>query len=111
MGPKERPVIVCLCGSTRFPEAFAKAYREESLAFKIVLSVGVMVHAGDEPIKGDDPRKEMLDRLHKHKIDLANEVLVLNVGGYVGTSTRSEIEYAKAHGKPIRWLEPDKALA
>ncbi len=108
---EQRPVIVCLCGSTRYADAFAKAYREESLNFKIVLSVGVMVHAGDEPIKDDDPRKEMLDRLHKHKIELADEVLILNVNGYVGNSTRSEIEHAKALGKPIRWLEPDKALA
>jgi hypothetical protein len=106
----ERPVIVCLCGSTKFADAFKKAYREESLAFKIVLSVGVAVHAGDEPIQHDDPVKQKLDELHKRKIDLADEVLILNVGGYVGSSTRSEIEYAKEHGKIIRWLEPDKAL-
>ncbi len=106
----DRPSIVCLCGSTRFAEAFRRAYRDESLAFKIVLSVGVMVHDGDEPIKDDDPVKEKLDELHKRKIDLADEVLILNVGGYVGDSTRSEINYARQHGKIIRWLEPDKAI-
>ena len=50
----------------------------------------------------------MLDELHKRKIDLADEILVLNVGGYIGESTRSEIEYAKAHNKTIRYLEGDK---
>lgn len=99
-----RPIIVCLCGSTRFREAWVKHYREESLAGKIVLSVGVMVHAGDEPIK-DGPVKGMLDELHKRKIDLADEILVLNVGQYVGDSTRSEINYAGKHGKKIRYLE------
>jgi hypothetical protein len=81
-----------------------KYYREESLAGKIVLSVGVMIHAGDEPIK-DGPVKEMLDELHKRKIDLADEILVLNVGQYIGDSTRSEINYATARGKTIRYIE------
>ena len=53
-----------------------------------------------------EAEKEELDRLHKRKIDLADEVLVLNVGGYVGSSTRSEVEYAALTGKPVRWLEP-----
>jgi hypothetical protein len=52
-----------------------------------------------------------LDELHKRKIDLADEVLILNVGGYIGDSTRSELEYARAKGKVIRWLEEDKAIA
>ena len=53
-----------------------------------------------------DNVKEMLDELHKRKIDLADEVFVLNVGGYIGESTRSEIEYAQEHQKKIRYLEP-----
>ena len=99
------PRIVVLCGSTRFPDAWRDATRAESLEGRIVLSVGVMIHAGAEPIRDDSPAKVALDELHKRKIDLADEVLVLNVGGYVGASTRSEIEYAIAHGKPVRYLE------
>ena len=106
MKPKNQPTIVCLCGSTRFMDAFFDAGWAETLAGKIVLSVGVCKHAeahGGEAL-GQDVA-DMLDELHKRKIDLADEVLVLNVGGYVGPSTRSEIEYARAHGKPLRWLE------
>ena len=99
------PNVVCLCGSTRFPDAWKTHYRLESLKGYIVLAVGVMVWAGDEPIRDNSPIKSMLDELHKRKIDLADEVLVLNVGGYIGDSTRSEIEYAVVRGKPVRYLE------
>jgi hypothetical protein len=78
----ERPKIVCLCGSTRFKEAFERANREETLSGKIVLSVGMFGHSEGLDMSG--PVKAMLDRLHLCKIDLADEVLVLNVGGYVG---------------------------
>jgi len=97
------PKIVCLCGSTRFGEAFRDAMREETLANKIVLSVGLLGHA--EGLDMDGPIKAMLDELHKRKIDLADEVLILNVGGYIGSSTRSELDYATAAGKPVRFLE------
>ncbi len=105
----DRPTIVCLCGSTRFADAYATAYREESLAGKIVLSVGVMIHTGDLPIRHDGPEKRLLDELHLRKIDLADEVLVLNVGGYIGESTARELAYARQHGKHIRMLEDDGA--
>jgi len=102
------PKIICLCGSTRFKEAFMQANKEETLAGKIVLSVGTFPHtdSGQSPENalGEDVKK-MLDELHKRKIDLADEVLILNVGGYVGQSTASKIDYAQANGKPIRWLE------
>ena len=99
-----KPTIVCLCGSTRFMDAFIKAQRDETLAGKIVLSVGLFGH--NEGLDMNGPTKQMLDQLHLRKIDLANEVLVLNVDGYVGTSTRREIEYATNTGKHIRYLEP-----
>jgi hypothetical protein len=105
-----KPKIVCLCGSTRFYEQFQEANYRETMAGKIVLSVGFYPHAqslahGEE--KGCTPEQKIaLDELHKRKIDLADEVLVLNVNGYAGDSTRSEIEYAIVHSKPIRWLEP-----
>ena len=47
----------------------------------------------------------MLDDMHKRKIDMADEIFVINVGGYIGESTRSEIKYAQATGKPVRYLE------
>jgi hypothetical protein len=100
----ERPVIVCLCGSTRFKDTFETAQRNETLAGKIVLTVGMFVHL--EGIDMSGPVKQMLDSLHIHKIDLADEVLVLNVNGYVGDSTRREVLYALKKDKIIRWIEP-----
>jgi hypothetical protein len=104
-----RPRIVCLCGSTRFYEAFQQANYAETMAGRIVLSVGFyphskVEHGHGEGVGHDSEQKVALDELHKRKIDLADEVLVLNVAGYVGDSTRSEIEYAHKIGKPIRWL-------
>ncbi len=97
------PPIVCLCGSTRFKDAFEAANRQETLRGKIVLSVGVFIHSSEEI---SEATKAELDELHKRKIDLAAEILVLNIGGYIGESTRSEIEYARAHGKRITYWEP-----
>ena len=99
----ERPTVVCLCGSTKFKEQFEAANLRETLAGKIVLSVGGFLHLSSEDWSSAKPR---LDELHKRKIDMADEVLVLNVGCYVGESTKSEIAYAKARGKKLRWLEP-----
>lgn len=101
-----RPRIVCLCGSTRFSDAFQDANLKETLAGNIVLSIGCNTKSDDDLVKaGMVINKEALDTLHLHKIDLADEVLVLNVGGYIGESTRREIEYAQRLGKVIRWLE------
>lgn len=113
----QKPVIVCLCGSTRFYEAFQEANYDETMAGKIVLSVGfyphsVEAHGHGEGVGHNSQEKVALDELHKRKIDLADEVLVLDVDGYIGTSTRSEIEYAEQHGKGIRYLSketPEKA--
>jgi hypothetical protein len=105
---KEKPVVVCLCGSTRFSQAWQDANLYETLAGRIVLSIGCNTKSDEElanesSIKID---KEMLDILHLFKIDLADEILVLNVNQYVGESTKREIEYARKSGKRIRWLEP-----
>ena len=106
------PRIVCLCGSTQFHGVFQKANFEETMKGNIVLSVGFYPHSqglahGQET--GVTPKqKDALDELHKRKIDVADEILVLNVDGYVGSSTASEIRYAIARGKPVRWLEPSK---
>ena len=110
---QEKPRVVCLCGSTRFYAQFQRANFEETMNGRIVLSVGfyagspeAMVREHGEGVGITPEQKRMLDELHKRKIDLADEILVLNVNGYVGPSTRSEIDYAIAHGKPVRWLEP-----
>ena len=99
-----RPGIVVLCGSTRFPEAWAKARYDLTLAGEIVLTIGCDTKS-DEGLGITNEEKIALDELHKRKIDLADRVLVLNVSGYVGDSTRSEIDYATANNKPISYLE------
>lgn len=99
------PEIVCLCGSTRFMEAFQAANLRLTLAGKIVLSVGCNTKS-DVGLGITPEVKVMLDDLHKRKIDMADSVLVLNVGGYIGDSTRSEVEYAKRNGKRVEYLEP-----
>ena len=105
-----RPTIVCLCGSARFGDAFRKANLRETMAGNIVLSIGCNTKS-DTELFGHLPAAELaaikagLDELHLRKIDLADEVLILNVGGYIGESTSRELEYARMHGKGIRFLE------
>lgn len=104
------PKIVCLCGSTRFGDTFKEANLIETLAGHIVLSIGCnmrddIIFATFSEVERASIKND-LDILHKRKIDLADEILVLNVGGYIGKSTQSEIEYAKTSGKVIRYLEP-----
>lgn len=105
-----KPKVVCLCGSSRFYEAYQQAEYNETMKGNIYLSIGFYPHsvrkAHGEGVGCTSEEKIALDALHKKKIDLADEVFVLNVGGYIGDSTKSEVEYAKASGKPIRWLEP-----
>lgn len=104
-----RPEVVVLCGSTRFRSEFEQTERRLGLDGKIVLTVACFGHDGDlapaDCIAGS-PVKDALDELHKRKIDLADRVLVVNVNGYVGDSTRSEIDYAERHGKPVEYLTP-----
>lgn len=105
----KRPIIVCLCGSTRFKYAFDEANYLETMAGKIVLSVGFYMHTtgnrhGDG-VGATPEQKIALDVLHKRKIDLADEVLILNVDGYIGKSTQSELDYALEHSKDVRYLE------
>lgn len=104
---KDKPRVVCLCGSTRFMEQFFRSGWDETLAGRIVLSVGVVVDAkpGAAHIGEELGIKDALDELHFRKIDLADEILVLNVDGYVGQSTQREIAYAIATGKNVRFLE------
>lgn len=99
--------IITLCGSTRFKDQFIEAQKRLTLEGNIVISVGLFGHSGDKEV-WTEGIKEMLDDMHKCKIDMADEIFVINVGGYIGSSTRSEIEYAKSTGKAVRYLEePD----
>ncbi len=104
-----RPSVVCLCGSTRFMDAFFEAGWWYTLQGEIVLSVGVCKHAdhhGAEAIGPDVAEK--LDTLHLRKIDIADHVHILNVDGYVGSSTEREVRYALVNHKPISWMERGK---
>ena len=102
------PTITVLCGSTRFVETFNEQRKSLTEAGHIVLSIEVVTTQAREvdPQNVNPGLKARLDELHKRKIDLAEDVLVLNVGGYIGESTRSEIEYAHRIGTPVRYLEP-----
>ena len=103
--------VVTLCGSTRFKDEFMKEQKRLTLEGKIVISVGLFGHSGDSEVwegMSEDTltkTKEMLDDMHKRKIDMADSIHVINVGGYIGSSTKSEIEYAKNHNKKITYLE------
>jgi hypothetical protein len=99
------PRVVCLCGSTKFKQEFIDANFRETMAGKIVLTVGWFSHSDGNIYTPTQAEKVALDELHKRKIDLADEVLVINVGGYIGESTKSEIDYAERTGKPITYLE------
>ena len=100
--------VITLCGSTRFKEQYLEAQKRLTLEGNIIISVGLFGHSGDEET-WEPGVKEMLDNMHKRKIDMADAIYVINVGGYIGESTRSEIEYAKSHGKEVIYLEnPEK---
>lgn len=96
--------VITLCGSTKFKDEFLKKQKRLTLEGNIVISVGLFGHSGDDEVWNDNV-KEMLDDMHKRKIDMADEIFVINKGGYIGSSTKSEIEYAKKTGKPVHYLE------
>ncbi|MEU3341856.1 hypothetical protein [Streptomyces sp. NPDC006668] len=106
---RQRPTIVVLCGSTRYWDALAEANVYETAAGRIVLAPGCDMK-NPHPLWADpqqaDRLKAVLDDLHLRKIDLADEVLVVNPHGYIGDSTRCEIAYATRLGKPIRYTHP-----
>jgi hypothetical protein len=95
--------IITLCGSTKFKDEFFAEQKRLTLEGNIVISVGLFGHSGDNEVWSEDT-KMMLDDMHKRKIDLADEIFVINVDGYIGSSTRSEIEYALKTGKIVKYL-------
>lgn len=102
--------VITLCGSTRFKNEYIEVQKRLTLDGNIVLSVGLFGHSGDSEVWENmdegtlTKTKEMLDDMHKRKIDMADEIFVINVGGYIGDSTQSAIEYAIEHGKTVRYL-------
>lgn len=110
----DKPKVITLCGSSRFPAAFHMANAHFSMLGYVVISLGLYGHA-DQPegarfltSDGNETttEKRNLDQLHFRKIDISDGIFVINVGGYVGSSTKREIEYARSQGKFVEWLFP-----
>lgn len=99
--------VITLCGSTKFKEQYIEAQKRLTLEGNIVISVGLFGHSGDDEV-WTEGTKTMLDDMHKRKIDMADEIFVINVGGYIGESTKGEIAYAKSKDIKIRYLEEVK---
>ena len=97
--------VITLCGSTRFRAEYERVQKELTLQGNIVISVGLFGHSGDDEVWKDGV-KEMLDEMHLAKIDMADEIFVINPGGYIGQSTAREIAYARSHGKTVKSLCP-----
>lgn len=112
----KKPEIICICGSTRFADEHAiKRWEFERAGKAICLMINYLPawYATEQGWKGNDHfgeksgLKDVLDELHLRKIDLADRVFVVNPGGYIGESTRREIDYAKQHAKPIEYMEAE----
>lgn len=106
---KHKYRVITLCGSTKFRDDFLEMTTKLTLEGNVVISVGVFGHSGDAEKYAIDYKssdtKEMLDAIHKQKIDMADAICIINRNGYIGSSTKSEIEYARAHGKDILWMD------
>lgn len=96
--------VITLCGSTKFKDDFLKEQKRLTLEGNIVISVGLFGHSGDNE-EMDIKTKEMLDDMHKRKIDMADEIFVINKNNYIGNSTKSEIEYALKNNKVVKYME------
>ena len=103
-GGGKRMKVITLCGSTRFKEQFLEQQKRLTLEGNVVISVGLFGHSGDNEV-WKSGTKEMLDKMHLQKIDMADEIFVINVGGYIGESTIREISYAESKGKIVKYLE------
>lgn len=100
--------IITLCGSTRFKNEFIEVQKQLTLKGYIVVSVGLFGHSGDEEVWNNDT-KQMLDDMHKRKIDMADEIFVIDVDGYIGESTLSEIKYAENQDKKVHYYSQNKS--
>ncbi|MFT4413680.1 hypothetical protein ACLM5H_07460 [Fredinandcohnia humi] len=93
--------VITLCGSTKFKNEFEKANAFLTLQGHIVLSVGFFEQS--EGIEVTKEQEELFGKIHIEKINMSDEIFVIDVNGYIGNSTRKEIEYAHQHGKPVRY--------
>ena len=98
--------IITLCGSIKFKDEFMKVQEKLTLDGNIVFTPNFFNNVRKEDI--DEKMKKMLDEMHKQKIDMSDEIYIINLGGYIGESTKAEIEYAKTKGKNISYLESIK---
>ena len=103
--------VITLCGSTKFKDDFMREQKRLTLEGNIVISVGLFGHSGDNEVWENmdegtlTSTKAMLDDMHKRKIDMADEIFVINKDGYIGESTRNEIEYAISINKKVEFME------
>ena len=101
--------IITLCGSTKFRKEYEQKNAELSLKGNVVFSVGLFGKTEGDKGKENNItltlyQKNLLDSVHLAKIKLSDEIFVINVNGYIGESTKREIEYAHSHGKTVRYL-------
>lgn len=94
--------VITLCGSARFKDNFMKVQKRLSLEGNIVLSLSFFDLDDGEVLTKE--KKDLLDDIHKRKIDMSDEIFVINKGGYIGENTRSEIEYAKMTNKKVNYM-------
>lgn len=99
--------IITLCGSTKFKDDFIRVQKELTLRGKIVISVGIFSHSGDDETLSNEIIN-MLDDMHKRKIDMSDSIYVINKNGYIGSSTKSEIEYAISNNKNVYYMETEE---
>ena len=104
--------VVTLCGSTTFKDAINAENSRLTQAGCLVISLGLFGHTDLPDYDWDTDASDMkrtLDAIHAQKIDMADRIHVVNVGGYYGESTAREIAYARAAGKRVTFMETDKA--
>ncbi len=100
--------VITLCGSVKFWDEYREWNARLTLEGNIVFSCGLSLKEGYEDVLIDLPIEDVkkdLDFIHLRKIDLSDEIFVLNVGGYIGESTKREIAYAESKGKMVKFLE------
>ncbi len=97
--------IITLCGSTKYKDEYLLVNKWLTLQGNVVISVSMFGHVDNEPLT--EKEKIILDEIHKEKIELSNEIFVIDVNGYIGMSTKNEIEYAKSKEKKIRYLSDE----
>ena len=96
--------VITLCGSTKFKDEFIKVQKDLTLKGNIVISLGIFGHSGDSETLNKHTKKMLID-MHRQRINMADEIFVINKNGYIGENTMNEIEYAHKVGKPVIYLE------